>query len=322
MELPEEDRREGAPPDQAHAELRAAVVAVMDGPNRLSQTALAREAGVSATTLSQWLNGRYKGDNEAIAGKLEVWRRNRQAGAAIPAGAAAGWVETSASRAVDDALLFAQDAGAIAVIYGGAGLGKTTAVKRYAQNNPNVFRVTASPATAKLMAMLESIAAALDLRDIQNRPSLFASEIVRKLTGTRGLLVIDEAQHVSTQALEELRSIHDAAGVGLAMVGNEAVFARLTGGSRRATFAQLFSRVAFRLRVGGPTRADTDAILSAWSVEGSKEREWAHQVATLPGGLRGLAHTLRQASMYASAQDRAIDLRAMQDAWRNLGGES
>jgi DNA transposition AAA+ family ATPase len=301
--------------------MRAVVRAAMQR-GGASQAVVARQIGVSGSTLSQWLSASYAGNSDAVADKVAAWDANRQAGAAINAASTAAWVDTTANRQVEDALLFAQEAGAIAVVYGGAGLGKTTAVKRYAERNPNVWRVTATPATSGLMAMLEGVASALELRDIQNRPSAYASEIVRRLTGTRGLLVVDEAQHVGTQALEELRSIHDAAGVGLVMVGNESVYARLTGGNRKATFAQLFSRVAFKLRVGTPTRADTDAILTAWGVDGAPEREWAHQVATLPGGLRGLAHTLRQARMFTSQEDGAVDLRALQAAWRNLGGEA
>ncbi|OGA99425.1 MAG: hypothetical protein A3E25_17845 [Burkholderiales bacterium RIFCSPHIGHO2_12_FULL_69_20] len=311
----------GKVPADKSEDLRGVVRAAMDK-RKASQAAIAREIGISSSTLSQWLSGRYQGSDAAIADKVATWEANRQAGAALSGATASAWVDTSANQAVEDALLFAQDAGAIAVIYGGAGLGKTTAVKRYAENNPNVWRVTATPATSSLMAMLEGVANALELRDIPNRPSAYAGEIVRRMTGTRGLLVVDEAQHIGTPALEELRSIHDASGVGLAMVGNESVFARLTGGNRKATFAQLFSRVAFRLRVGTPTRSDTDAILTASGVDGEREREWAHQVATLPGGLRGLAHTLRQASMFARQDGSAVDLRALHAAWRNLGGES
>lgn len=290
--------------------------------SKISQVALAREIGISGTTLSQWLNDRYQGDNEAVSTKVATWQRSRQAASESGAVASVGWVDTASSRAIEAALLFAQDKGSIAVVYGGAGLGKTTATRHYAECNPNVWRVAASPASAGLMAMLEAIASALELRDIQNRPSVYAREIGRRMAGTRGLLVIDEAQHVSVQALEELRSIHDGCGVGLALLGNEAVYARLTGGSRQATFAQLFSRVGYRLRVNSPTRADTDAIVAAWGIVGEKEREWAHGLASLPGGLRGLSHTLRQASMAASANERAVDVRTLQLAWRSLGGES
>src|ERR1035437_1267786 len=52
--------------------------------------------------------------------------------------------------------------------------------------------------------------------------------------GTGGLLVIDEAQHLSVAALDQIRSIHDATDLGIALVGNQQVYARLTGGNRAA----------------------------------------------------------------------------------------
>ena len=288
----------------------------------MSQRAIAREIGVSGTALSQWLKGAYPGNADNLFTKLAAWLRNRRAAAATPHAGPAGIVATGTGRAIAAALLFAQDKASIAVVYGGAGLGKTTAAHVYAAANPNVWRVTATPSTAGLMATLEAVAAALGLRDIANRPAAYMREIVQRMTGTRGLLVIDEAQHVSTPALEELRSLHDAAGIGLALLGNEAVYTKLTGGSRQATFAQLFSRIGYRLRLTEPRRDDTDAILAAWGVAGAKERDWAHKLATLPGGLRTLIHTLRQAGMAAASSEQPIDVRLMQLAYRAVGGEA
>ncbi len=42
------------------------------------------------------------------------------------------------------------------------------------------------------------------------------ANIVERVRETRGLLVIDEAQHLTHRALDAVRSIHDAAGIGLA----------------------------------------------------------------------------------------------------------
>ena len=70
-----------------------------------------------------------------------------------------------------------------------------------------------------------------------------------RVNGVRGLLIVDEAQHLSLRALETLRALHDATGAGLALMGNAVVYARLTGGRRAAEFAQLFSRVGKRVRL-------------------------------------------------------------------------
>ncbi|MFB9086111.1 AAA family ATPase [Erwinia tracheiphila] len=69
--------------------------------------------------------------------------------------------------------------------------------------------------------------------------------IRRKLRGTQGLLIIDEADHLDYPVLEELRILQEETGIGLALVGNHQVYARLTGGSSRSVdFARLFSRIA------------------------------------------------------------------------------
>jgi len=74
-----------------------------------------------------------------------------------------------------------------------------------------------------------------------------------RLRDTHGLLVVNEAQHLTTKALEGLRSLRDATGTGLALVGSDKLYDRLTGGSRSSDFPQLFSRIGKRVRLPGAT---------------------------------------------------------------------
>lgn len=306
--------------DNTTTSVRAAVSAVVA--SGMSQASIAREAGISGATLSQWLKDEYRGDSSSIGAKIAAWLENREEGSAKVMPTVPEWVETDTSQAVTKTLLFAQHTASISVVYGGAGVGKTTAIRRYAEANPNVWIMTGSPYAGAMAGALEDVAQALGLKELSNRPSQVAREIVRRLTGTRGLLVVDEAQHLNVQALECMRALHDAAGVGLVLCGNEAVYSRLTGGSRKATFAQLFSRIGRRLHLTMPTDADVDAILTAWQVSGRKEREFALQVASLPGGLRGLMQTIRQASLAALGAGQTVDVRYLRASWRELGGES
>ena len=232
-----------------------------------------------------------------------------------------GWVETPTGKLILSAMKFVQHEGVIAAIYGGAGVGKSMALRRYADTTPNVWLVTASPSGAALLAALEDIAGALGLKDLPSRPRDVSRAITERLSGVGGLLVIDEAQHLTLQSLEEIRSIHDATQTGLLLCGNEAVYSRLTGGSRKATFAQLFSRIGYRHRLGLPTGEDVAAILSAWNVTGAKERECALQIAQLPGGLRGLTHALKSAQIVAARSGRPVDDKLLRMAFRDLGGE-
>jgi hypothetical protein len=119
-----------------------------------------------------------------------------------------------------------------------------------------------TPGHAGVTAALEEVALAVGLRDMPQSPARIHREVVARLKGTGGLVVVDEAQHLSVAALDALRSIHDAAGVGLALVGNDLVYGRMVG-NRAAYLDRLFSRIGKRVRISGATQADIEAVARA-----------------------------------------------------------
>ncbi|QTD46158.1 AAA family ATPase [Ottowia testudinis] len=288
----------------------------------VSQADLARQTGLSQSALSQWLNGSYKGDNAAIQAKLTAWltaHGTRQV--AVEETPAPQWVDTPTGRAVAKALTFARNKPAIAVVYGGAGVGKTTALRRFARHTQNVWIATASPAISSMAAMLRELCRVLELSGTGWKNQALSADIVRHLAGSRGLLIIDEAQHLSVPALEQLRYIYDQAETGLVLSGNERVFSQLNGGHvRSADFAQLYSRLGRRLRLSLPSEGDIDAVLNAWDITGRAERAYAAQIACLPGGLRGLFNLLEEARLAAKGMGQPVDVRLMRMAWADLVG--
>lgn len=294
-----------------------------DASAQISQKTAAKEAGVSPGLLSSWLKGTYPGDNCAVEEKLRVWldSRARRTLANLTMPAAPAWIETPSARRILSVLTFAQMAGDLGCIYGAAGLGKTATLRAYSGMNPNCWIVTMSPAHGGVAAALEEIAETIGLRGFPGRSARLQRELVRRLTGTGGLLVIDEAQHLNMRGLEAIRAIHDATDVGLVLCGNEAVFARLTGGSREATFAQLFSRLGKRLRLTKPTAGDIEALADHYSVTGQEERRLLAEIAGKPGALRGVVKTLRLASVFAAGKGQPLGVEHLRSAWRDLGGE-
>jgi len=311
-------------PRNAHDEaLISEVRQIMEG-EELSQTALSQLAGVGKARLSQWLNGVYKGNVAAVEESIRRWLDSRQAATALEGQmpTAPEWVETPTARAVLSALSFSQMAEAVSVVYGGAGVGKTTTIARYRQQAPNVWVVTATPAVSAPGPILTRIAQVLGIR-ATGAVHVIEANIIERVRETRGLLVIDEAQHLTHRALDAIRSIHDAAGIGLALVGNEIVYSQLTGGSRSVGFAQLFSRVAKRVRLSRAKDADVVALLDAWQIQDKEARQLCLGIGRRPGALRGLSQTLRLASMFAAATGTARPSAAhIRDAWQDLGGEA
>ena len=306
----------------AEADLRMELRTLITSNRNYTQARIAREVGISATTFSQWMSGTYAGDNEGVEAKIARWhdqlQSTRATASAMPT--APDYVETPSAARVLAALRYAQVAGDIAVVYGGAGMSKTTSIREYARRSPNVWHATMTPASAGVVTCLEEIAEAVSANGAAGGAARLHRAICRRVAETGGLLVIDEAQHLSVAALDQIRSIHDATGVGIALVGNEAVYARMTGGNRAAYLDRLFSRIGKKVRLIRPTADDVRALIDAWGVTDTRCLATLHDIASKPGALRGLTKTLRLSAMHAAAEGRPICCTDVKTAWRELGG--
>jgi len=303
-------------PEEVRERLRAA----MDADRSLTQARVSRESGVSSATVSQFLSRTYPGDLPAVAGKLSRWLASlaeRSKAAALPA--APGWVETRQAQRILAALRYAQIGNDIVVIYGPAGTSKSETCRHYARVAPNTFVVTMTPAQTGLTAALNAVYDALGLREARLTASAMHRLICTRLRGCGGLLVIDEAQHLGHLALDQIRSIHDATGIGLALVGNEQVFTIMSGGQRAAYLDRLHSRVGKWLALKAPTEADIDALVKAWGIDDGDCRQQIRAVAQRPGALRVLTKVLRLASASAAAAGRALCCDDVSAAVKELG---
>lgn len=305
-------------------DLRAELAQLQEREPKLSQAEISRQAGISTGRLSPWMKGTYTGDNEALeielARFIDAYNVRTIESRALPG--APEWVGTPTGERVLGALGYAQAAGDIAVVYGGAGLGKTSSIRQYERANPNVWVATMSPASASVVPALEEIAYALGLREISGGAARIQRAIINRLRGTHGLLIIDEAQHLGTAALDEIRTLHDATEVGVAFVGNESVYARMTGGNRAAYLDRLFSRIGKRVRLVRAHKDDVDALIDAWGIDAKECRQVLHEIAAKPGALRGITKTLRLASRMAAGRRHKVSCDDIRAAWRDLGGES
>lgn len=303
------------------SDLRALVRSLIEG-GSLTQSKIARESSVSTTRLSQWLAGTYPGDNAALESQLAKWVESRamREAEAKHAPKAPTFVETPSAKRILSALRFAHFANDFSVIYGASGLGKTLAIRHYVERSASAFAVTMTPATAGVVPALEEIAQAVGAGVTSGGAAKLHRSIVERLRGTAGLLIIDEAQHLGASALDQIRAIFDATDVGLALVGNEFVFSRMTSGHRAAMFDRLRGRIGKRLHLARPTLEDADAIAEAWGVEDSKARQLAATIASQPGGLRTLTKGLRGASTVAAQQGAPVAFAHLHAAWQDLGG--
>lgn len=289
----------------------------------LTQKQIVKESGVSpsgsTSAFNQWLKGRYAGDNASLEAKLWRWlearRERRMSAASMPE--PPEWVDTPTSKKVCAALSYAQMAGVMAAIYGGAGVGKTKSCEHYAAKTPNVWHVELAADAGGPSECLREICLVMGITPSGNASAL-RREIVARAKGSNGLLIIDEAQFMKPRTLEIMRGIWRQGGIGVALVGNETVYIQLSGGRRAAEFAQLFSRISKRQRLNRPMSGDVNSLLDAWGISGQEERKLLTEIAGKPGLLRGMTETLRLASMFAGG--KKVKSEHIRAAWRDLGG--
>ncbi|MBS9777603.1 MAG: AAA family ATPase [Gammaproteobacteria bacterium] len=289
----------------------------------LSQAKLAGKIGISDGALSSYLGGNYKGSIDNVEKKITDYF-DRVEAKERDFIQAPDFIETGTSKQIFKALDFAQIAQCINVIYGASGVGKTKALQQYAQRYSNVWLITASPSRATLAEILHELALEVGLADVPKRKGPVSRMLRKKLSGTSGLVIVDEADHLPYDALEELRIMQEETGIGMVFVGNDKVYTRLRGGSNQHhEFARLWSRIAKRVSIQKCKKSDISAVATAWGLEEDEDCISAMtEIVTKGGGLRSLTQTLRLAGMIAKSQASRITADFIVAAHKDLQGIS
>ncbi|EOI6871250.1 AAA family ATPase [Yersinia enterocolitica] len=296
-------------------DIRGVLRNLVDG-KRFTFAQVARETGLSSGTVSSFMNEKYNGDNERVETALSRWIEKQQAGAEIPE--PPRFIETPTVKQIWTAFRYAHLTECIGVVCGNPGVGKSEAAREYRRGNDNVWLITVTPACSSVLECLTELAYELGMNDSPRRKGPLARALRRRLDGTQGLIIIDEADHLGAETLEELRLLQEATRVGLVLMGNHRVYSNMTGGNRTVEFARLFSRIAKRVAINKTKKADVAAIADAWSITGEKERELLQQIAQKPGALRILSHSLRLAAMTAHGAGETVNEKYILRAFRDL----
>jgi hypothetical protein len=299
-------------------DLRASVMALhAEG---MTFAAMAKEAGIAPGSFTNWKGGTYDAPTHRIAGQVSQWLASRAERAATVATIAAApkYIETTTARQVTSLLTFAQSAPDVVVISCGPGVGKTTASEEYQRTHPNVYLITGCPSLSSAHNMLAELAMVLGVEE--KLTSKLSRAIGMKLKGRQALIIVDEAQHLTTNALEELRRFYDLWNCGLALVGPPSVFTRIEGKGRDGNLAQLFSRVGMRMKQARPRPEDVTLLASAWGIIDPKVMRLVQKIAMRPGALRVLTKTLKLASIVAAGDGSdALSEASITKAFNQLG---
>jgi hypothetical protein len=173
-----------------------------------------------------------------------------------------------------------------------------------------------SPSTAKLSSMIKEVQQKLTM-EVRFGQTAHASRMVKeRIRDREGLLVIDEAQHLVFDALEEIRSWHDSTGVGVCLMGNEDLIDRIESGRHADAYARLNSRIAFRHVQRLPHPQDIEIFCDAWQIEDRQMRRFLEKIARTPksGGLRECRMLIESGSMLAAGEERGLTVADLREA--------
>ncbi len=285
----------------------------------LSWTQLQALIGRAGSTLSAFSSGKYAGDNGDIAKQVYRFRQTliRQAELKVEAPDIPSFFDMKTSTEGMHLLAWAQR-GRMTYWVGGPGTGKTTFCKEYAARASNVWHVEVLRSTKTILALCNQILTVMKDFTGPTGTSRLSNYLMGKFRDTGGLLILDDAQNLDIDLIEEVRGWFDQTGIGVAFIGNPTVVSRMEGGTRAADFAQLYSRIGLRMIRALPLKDDIEALIAAWSVEDAKVAAFLHTIGSKPGGLRSCTNAMELATMIAHSENSTVELKHLHAAWSQL----
>ncbi len=294
---------------------------------------LSRDVGVSASTISQFLKGTYKGDWQRLAIDLDLWlevQMNRDAAPRV-----AEFVQTGVAREIALVASIAADLGGIGMAFGDSGIGKTLALRAIEAERPGSIYVSIEQVGTTAQAVIEAIGRAMKVnpgaRYVSSRH--WAEAIKARLRGTGRLLIVDQIHKLcgvdpQDRALFALCDLHDLTGAPQLWVGTTDLVGYLERGEGRGkqSLAQIRSRIVVcrdlheRSSDGGQgeplfTIDDVRKVFARNKIRlAGDAARYLMKLANLPGsgGLRACINIVRMATKVfeSRADGKAVSLSA------------
>ena len=276
----------------------------------LSISAVARACGISPSAVSTFLDRKYKGRNDKVEKVLEAFVRRHRDKKAVRVDLE--YVDTSVAKKIHEIADMVHTDCEVGVIVGDAGVGKTFAVRRYTEMNPDVIFIEVDLGYSAQF-LFQEICREVGIEH-RGQLSEMTAGIIKRLQGSGRLLIVDEAEYLPHKALELLRRVHDKAGVGMLLVGMPRLIHNLRGS--RGQYAQLYSRVGVYARLEKLSPVDTKAIVDSAVTSANGIYKDFHRASK--GNTRTLSKLLRRCVRVARINDTAIDGELVEETAKTL----
>lgn len=230
-------------------------------------------------------------------------------------------IEVARTQTFDDvniAVSFAKAAGDISLIYGDAGLGKTVSLRQYVKTHSDAVYIELKDCDKSIKGVCEKILLYIGKQQ-KGTDRVLVDTIIDYLKASSKLLIIDEAQHLSIRALENLRAINDVTETGIVLCGNPTVYDRMHGRGQ-AHFAQLYSRIGIRRHILEPSLDDIKAIFKPYTLD-KESLLYLHKLALQRGGIRNCVKILNIALQLRNSEEEPLNIDYLQSAYQLRNGE-
>jgi hypothetical protein len=220
------------------------------------------------------------------------------------------------------ALTFARQNCEMCAIVGASGSGKSETGLQVTRDYPETIYYVANPTTAakgSVLALLSRPLHGVYRGEATN--AVLLERIVENLVGSRRFLIFDESHFLSWEGLECVRTIHDRARVGIALLGQETLIAQMRGGRRAQLYDQIFSRLGIRVHLrSDATREDVAMLVNGIHPEGldKKALEFLHYKACAGGKFRTMCKILKTAHNLAIEKQIKVDLELLRKVSEHL----
>ena len=215
---------------------------------------LGRKAKIPNGTLSQILSGKYI---SSPTKQLEIMMSVLLTEDSRRADGTPGYVRGSLYELVATVCDRTRKHRAMGAVSGYVGVGKTSAGREYQQARPLTLMVETNPSMTPGVLMAELLGQ-LNLAVPAGLDRKF-NDVVAGVQGTNFLIIVDEAERLSSLALEYLRRIRDKSAVGVVLMGSEKMTALLK--REHGRFDQVRSRIVMWPKtIEGISRNDSDEI--------------------------------------------------------------
>ncbi|MBI4835897.1 MAG: AAA family ATPase [Candidatus Abawacabacteria bacterium] len=234
----------------------------------LSQADVCRATGLSSATVSTWLGGNYQAKDKRVQERINSFIRREKDKMEILS-KKLPFCDTSIAVDIHEAMRNCHINCETAVITAPSGIGKTTAIKKYCQDNPDCILIQVMPGMTK-KRLIKNIHQALGLDGIGSADDLI-DDVIRILTNSGRLLILDEANALKVDLINLLRRIQDISdySFGLLMAGLPVLIEYIRG--RKQDLAQLNNRIGILLPLGHLDSKDVEILVKSVIPDASGE---------------------------------------------------